>query len=48
MAPEKYDDLFDATEPADSVFADKQALDPLAAPEEIRGRDAQEPTSRAS
>ena len=37
-----YDDLFDTTAPADSVFADKRALDPLAAPETIRGRDAQQ------
>ena len=31
----KYDDLFDATAPDDSVFADKSALDPLAEPDEI-------------
>ena len=38
----KYDDLFDATAPDDSVFADKGALDPLAAPDEVVARDAQE------
>ncbi|WP_339104205.1 AAA family ATPase [Haloterrigena salinisoli] len=38
----KYDDLFDATAPADSVFADKGALDPLAEPEEIYARTGQE------
>ncbi len=37
-----YDSLFNATAPEDSVFADKRALDPLAVPEEIRGRDAQQ------
>ncbi|WP_306060050.1 hypothetical protein [Natronococcus wangiae] len=31
----KYDDLFAATVPDDSLFADKGALDPLADPEEI-------------
>ncbi len=38
----KYDDLFDATAPTESVFADKGALDPLAEAEEIISRDAQE------
>ena len=38
----KYDDLFDDTRPARSVFADKGALDPLADPDEIVARDAQE------
>ena len=38
----KYDDLFDATAPAGTIFADKGALDPLADPEEIHARDAQE------
>ena len=38
----KYDDLFDETVPADSVFDDKGALDPLAEPEEIVARDTQE------
>ncbi len=37
-----YDTLFDATAPEDSVFINKRALDPLAVPEEIRGRDAQQ------
>ncbi|MFP9191228.1 hypothetical protein ACLI4Q_06135 [Natrialbaceae archaeon A-CW1-1] len=36
----KYDDLFEATAPDDSVFADKSALDPLQAPAEIVARDA--------
>ncbi|KAB7514654.1 AAA family ATPase [Halosegnis rubeus] len=34
-----YDDLFAETAPDESVFADKQALDPLQPPETIRGRD---------
>ncbi|WP_222912779.1 AAA family ATPase [Natrinema sp. SYSU A 869] len=38
----KYDDLFAETAPADSVFADKGALDPLAEPAEILARGAQE------
>ncbi|WP_255196519.1 Cdc6/Cdc18 family protein [Halorarius litoreus] len=38
----KYDDLFDETRAATSVFADKRALDPLAAAQEIVARDAQE------
>jgi hypothetical protein len=38
----KYDDLFDATALDDSVFADKSALDPLAAPDDIVARDDQE------
>nr|WP_306438861.1 hypothetical protein [Natronococcus pandeyae] len=38
----KYDDLFDETAPDDSLFADKGALDPLADPDEIVARDAQE------
>ncbi|QLG27390.1 AAA family ATPase [Halorarum halophilum] len=38
----KYDDLFDETAPGDSVFADKAALDPLAAPADIVARDTQE------
>jgi len=37
-----YDDLFTETAPDDSVFADKRALDPLAEPETILGRDRQE------
>jgi len=37
MSPDKYDDLFAETAPADSVFHDKGALDPLAAPDVIRG-----------
>lgn len=37
-----YDDLFEATAPTNSVFADKRALDPLATPDAIRGRDAQQ------
>ncbi|WP_306060026.1 hypothetical protein [Natronococcus wangiae] len=31
----KYDDLFDATAPDGSLFADKGALDPLADPEGV-------------
>lgn len=42
MPSDKYDDLFADTAPDDSVFADKRALDPLAAPDDIRGRDEQE------
>ena len=38
----KYDDLFDETAPANSVFIDKGVLDPLAEPEEIVARDEQE------
>jgi archaeal cell division control protein 6 len=38
----KYDDLFDETAPAESVFADKGALDPLTEPDEITARDEQE------
>ncbi|KAB7517961.1 Cdc6/Cdc18 family protein [Halosegnis rubeus] len=34
-----YDDLFAETAPDESVFADKQALDPLQPPDTIRGRD---------
>jgi orc1/cdc6 family replication initiation protein len=37
-----YDALFDAAAPEDSVFTEKGALDPLAAPDDIRGRDAQQ------
>jgi cell division control protein 6 len=37
-----YDDLFDATAPDDSVFADKGALDPLSDPEEIVARKDQQ------
>ena len=37
-----YDALFDATATTDSVFADKQALNPLTPPDTIRGRDNQE------
>jgi cell division control protein 6 len=37
-----YDDLFAATTPEDSVFADKAALDPLAEPDEVVSRDAQQ------
>jgi Cdc6-like AAA superfamily ATPase len=37
-----YDDLFAETAPANSVFADKRALDPLVTPAEIRGRDTQQ------
>jgi cell division control protein 6 len=37
-----YDDLFDAMAPDDSVFADKGVLDPLAEPDEVVARDAQE------
>lgn len=39
-----YDNLFDETVPADSVFADKAALDPLAEPDDIVARDEQERT----
>ncbi|WP_321112077.1 hypothetical protein [Halorussus salinisoli] len=38
----RYDDLFDATSPGDSVFADKGALDQLAEPDEMVACDAQE------
>ncbi|MFC4438568.1 MULTISPECIES: Cdc6/Cdc18 family protein [Natrialbaceae] len=38
----KYDDLFAATAPDDSLFKDKGALDPLADPKEIHARKAQE------
>ncbi|ADB60144.1 orc1/cdc6 family replication initiation protein [Haloterrigena turkmenica DSM 5511] len=38
----KYDDLFAETAPANSVFANKRALDPLADPAEIAARDSQE------
>ena len=38
----KYDDLFAETTPEHSVFTDKGALDPLAAPTEIVARDTQE------
>ncbi|ELY54990.1 orc1/cdc6 family replication initiation protein [Natronococcus amylolyticus DSM 10524] len=38
----KYDDLFEATAPDDSPFADKAALDPLADPPTIHARDDQE------
>ena len=31
------DDRFAETEPAESVFAEKRVLDPLASPDEIRG-----------
>lgn len=37
-----YDALFEQTAPENSVFAEKRALDPLTAPDEIRGRDAQQ------
>ncbi|MEF8825333.1 MAG: AAA family ATPase [Halapricum sp.] len=37
-----YDDLFAETAPEDSVFAAKAALDPLADPDAIRGREAQQ------
>ena len=43
-AMSKYDELFDATAPTESVFADKGALDPLAEPDEIVARDGQEQT----
>jgi archaeal cell division control protein 6 len=39
---DKYDDLFDETAPAESVFVDKGALDPLAEPDEIIAREDQE------
>ncbi len=38
----KYDDLFAATAPDESVFADKAVLDPLAEPAEIYARESQE------
>ncbi|MDS0475682.1 AAA family ATPase [Natrinema sp. 1APR25-10V2] len=38
----KYDDLFDATAPTERVFANKGALDPLANPDTIHAREAQE------
>lgn len=37
-----YDDLFDKTAPGENVFADNRALDPLAEPEEIVARKAQQ------
>jgi len=37
-----YDDLFAATAAADSLFADKRALDPLRAPAEIVAREPQQ------
>lgn len=37
-----YDELFDATIPTETVFADKSALDPLAESAEIISRDVQE------
>lgn len=37
-----YDDLFDDVAAADSVFADKGALDPLADPDEVIARDTEE------
>lgn len=37
-----YDDLFAEVAPDDSVFTDKRALDPLATPDDIRGRDTQQ------
>lgn len=39
---EDYDALFNETATTDSVFTDKQALDPLQPPATIRGRDEQE------
>lgn len=42
MSDDKYDALFEETAPDDSVFVDKRALDPLAEPEEVVARDAQE------
>ncbi|WP_265112541.1 Cdc6/Cdc18 family protein [Halosolutus halophilus] len=38
----KYDELFAATAPDDSVFVDKRVLDPLADPDEIHAREEQE------
>lgn len=38
----RYDDLFDGTIHTDSVFANKDALNPLADPDEIIARDEQE------
>lgn len=38
----QYDELFDATAPDDSLFADKSVLDPLAEPAQIHAHDAQE------
>jgi len=38
----KYDDLFADAAPDESVFADKGALDPLAAPAEIYARESHE------
>ncbi|WP_265110695.1 hypothetical protein [Halosolutus halophilus] len=38
----KYDDLFEATAPSDSVFVEKGALDPLADPAEIYACERQE------
>ena len=38
-----YDDLFDATAPNDSVFADKSALDPLAEPDDVVARRPRTP-----
>ncbi|MFC6905824.1 Cdc6/Cdc18 family protein [Halalkalicoccus tibetensis] len=40
----KYDDLFDETAPTDSVFAQKDVLDPLAEADEIIARENQERT----
>jgi hypothetical protein len=34
--------FFDAAAPTDSVFTEKGALDPLAAPDDIRGRETQQ------
>ncbi|WP_394740102.1 Cdc6/Cdc18 family protein [Natronococcus roseus] len=38
----KYDDLFDEVTAEESLFREKGALDPLAEPDEIHARDAQE------
>lgn len=38
----RYDDLFEDATVEDSVFADKEALDPLGEPDEVVPRDAQE------
>ena len=37
-----YDELFEETAPEESLFAKKSALDPLAEPEEIVAREAQQ------
>lgn len=37
-----YDDLFAETAPDNSVFAEKGALNPLAEPETVIGRDTQQ------